>query len=63
MAKKKLTFLVTVKVEDDTMVSYVRDHIKSAVESWGGQYPPDDPLFNLRRKVSVKSFHRNNGRA
>lgn len=34
----------------------VRNHITEAVECWGGQMEPDNPLFNLRGKVRCKSI-------
>ncbi len=31
---------------DDVSVGRMAAHIKEAVESWGGQFDPEDPLFN-----------------
>lgn len=45
---KKLTFLVTVKVDEKDSVSLIRDWIRLV-------------LTEKSLKVTVKSFHRNNG--
>lgn len=48
--KLELSFEVNEAVE----LSYVREFIIDALESWGGQRHPDDPLFGSLEKVSVK---------
>jgi hypothetical protein len=51
MAIREHTFVITVAVDASKRATC--DHIKDAVECWGGQYHPDDPFFNLRRKVKI----------
>lgn len=52
---KKLTFLVTVKVNEEITVAQVAKHIRNSVEWLGGKYNPEI----IVGKASVKSFHRN----
>ena len=46
------SFLVHVDAAED--VERVEEYIQNAVQSWGGQFPPDDPLFGLHGCVTVK---------
>jgi hypothetical protein len=51
---KPRSFVVTVKnlrgvVSNKELKNYIQD----AVEYWGGQFHPDDPLFDLYGKVRV----------
>ena len=48
------TFAVKVKMPEDCSVERLRQYIKDAIEYWGGHLSPDDPLFSLQGKVSVK---------
>lgn len=54
---KKLTFLVTLKVDKDTSVAEAAQHIRKSCEWMGGEYHP-----TILAKATVKSFHRNNGK-
>lgn len=42
----KRTFVVTIETEEKVEREAVQEYIKDAVESWGGQFRPDDPLFS-----------------
>lgn len=45
-------FIVTLRA--NVTKDAARRYIKEAVGAWGGQFPPEDPLFGLKtRDVSV----------
>ena len=57
MKTSKFRFEVVVEVNghEDLSKPLVAAHIRAAVESWGGQYRPDHPLFPTRiSRVAVK---------
>lgn len=49
---------VEVSFELNETVSFlqIRDFIIEALEAWGGQFHPDDPLFGSLERVGVKSI-------
>ena len=51
MAKHFFTLTVDVK---GVSKPELRNYIKEAIECWGGQLHPADPLFNLRGCVKVR---------
>ena len=51
---REMTFSVKLRVPDEATVAEVREYIRDAVETWGGQRHPDDVLFPSNiRKVSI----------
>ena len=51
MTKK---FIVTVKLPPGATIREVQQYIKEACEAWGGQRHPDDPLFSMWDRITVK---------
>ncbi|MFA5355274.1 MAG: hypothetical protein WC302_00850 [Candidatus Paceibacterota bacterium] len=42
MKKQRKYFLVAVDLPEDMTIPEMADYIREAVETWGGQYSPDD---------------------
>lgn len=58
MTTKKLKFTVTMTVPNEVKAADLREYIRDACQSWGGQFHPDDPLFGLSdEQVVVKTFN------
>lgn len=53
-------YIVEVELKEEPhfpMQEYLRNYIREAVDSWGGQFHPDNPLFSANiRKVIVKHY-------
>lgn len=43
----KLRFLVELDKPPQTGVKEVQEYLRDAIEGWGGQLHPDDPLFDV----------------
>lgn len=47
---KRVTLTVSLTVLDEVTAAEVREYVREAVEVWGGQRHPDDPLFSTEIK-------------
>jgi len=56
----KENYLVTLDRPKDISVGDMKIYIKEAVGGWKGQFHPDDPLFDLSDKISVKRLSESN---
>lgn len=53
----KARFIVEVELKDEPEHgTRIRSYVKDAVQSWGGQFHPDDPLFSYNIK-RVRVWH------
>jgi hypothetical protein len=53
---KRLRTVITFECEYSVSRSELREFIKDALESWGGQRHPDDHLFGSLERVAVGKF-------
>lgn len=51
---KKVTATIKFEVGDCVGRADMRVFIKDALESWGGEFHPDDPLFVSFERVTVR---------
>jgi len=47
-------YLIILDRPEDVGVKEMKKYIKEAVGHWNGQYHPDEPLFSLSNKITVK---------
>lgn len=45
---------VSFELNEQVSMPALRDFVISALENWGGQFHPDDPLFGSLEKVRIK---------
>ena len=50
---KKHLFILSFEVHEAVELSYLKSFIKDALESWGGQFHPNDELFESLEKVQT----------
>jgi hypothetical protein len=53
---KKLRTVVTFECEDSVSKSELREFIKDALATWGGQRHPNDHLFDSLDNIAVGKF-------
>jgi hypothetical protein len=53
---QRYTLQVSFGVEETISFEAVKYFIEDALETWGGQRHPDDPLFGSLKNVSVKKI-------
>lgn len=46
-------YIVTVTRPEGVSITEMRDYIREAVDMWGGQLHPDDPMFYGQAPVTV----------
>ncbi len=47
-------YLVRLDRPQNVGVKDMKKYIKEAIGGWKGQFSPEDPLFDLKNKISVK---------
>ena len=57
---KRIKMTIDVHVPEEVDIRNVVEYVKDAVDSWGGQFHPEDPLFEDKRCriISVKEMKR-----
>jgi len=55
---KKITMTVSIVVTEDVTRAEAEEYVFDAVSSWGRQFHPEDPFFNLDGRVTGKPARR-----
>jgi len=55
--KTRRIFVLQMDVEEEVTQAELKGYLHDSITMWGGQFPPDDPLFGLSEQdVSIKSI-------
>ncbi|MHB0978420.1 MAG: hypothetical protein ACYC1K_03425 [Minisyncoccota bacterium] len=49
MKKKTVQYIITLKLPPGVSKRRMQAFIKEAVETWSGQWAPDDPIFDFHK--------------
>lgn len=56
--RRRVSTTLAFDVDDAVTLSELRKYIKDALETWGGQRHPNDPLFDSLSNVRIVTFEK-----
>ncbi len=61
---QRVNLLVKIDMPEEMYVNDLREYVRDAIESWSGQFAPDDPLFGWfyeKKRLTIRPISMTEG--